>query len=92
MYRRREGAREALQDLYDSFAELHHELSEIRDLGDRLLAIGRMRGRGTESGVEIESPWAYLVRYKQGKAIRIRSYTNPEEALDAGAAASRASI
>jgi hypothetical protein len=63
VYRGREGAREALQDLFDSFAELH--LSEIRDLGDRVLANGWMRGRGTESGVEIESPWAYLLEFQK---------------------------
>jgi ketosteroid isomerase-like protein len=83
VYRGRDGAREALQDLYDSFAELHFELSNIRDVDCRLLAIGRMRGRGTESGVEIESPWAYLVDFRNGKALRVRSYTNPEEALEA---------
>ena len=45
------------RDLYDAFAEIHVEISEIRDLGDRLVAIGRTRARGKESGAETESPW-----------------------------------
>ena len=83
VYRGREGAREALQDLFDSFAELHLEISEIRDLGDRVLANGWMRGRGTESGVEIESPWAYLLEFKNGKATWVRAFLDPQGALEA---------
>jgi hypothetical protein len=42
-----------------------------------------MRGRGTESGVEIESPWAYLLQFKNGKAIWVRASLDPKEALKA---------
>jgi ketosteroid isomerase-like protein len=83
VYRGREGARQALQDLFDSFAALHLEISEVRDLGDRVLANGWMRGRGTESGVEIESPWAYLLEFKNGKAIWVPAFLDPREALEA---------
>jgi len=83
LYRGRDGVREALQDLYGSFAELHLEISEIRDLGDRLFAMGRMRGRGSGSGAEIESPWAYLVHYRDGKATSVRAYLDPNAALEA---------
>jgi ketosteroid isomerase-like protein len=68
---------------FDSFAELHLEISEVRDLGDRVLANGWMRGRGTESGVEIESPWAYLLEFKNGKAIWVPAFLDPREALEA---------
>jgi ketosteroid isomerase-like protein len=83
VYRGREGARAALRDLSEAFAELHLEVSEIRDLDDRIVAIGHMRGRGTTSGAEIESPWAYVVQFNNGKAIRVRAYLNPKEALEA---------
>jgi hypothetical protein len=32
---------------FGGFAELHLEISEVRDLGNRVLASGWMRGRGT---------------------------------------------
>jgi ketosteroid isomerase-like protein len=83
VYRGREGARAALRDLSEAFAELHLEVSEIRDLDDRIVAIGHMRGRGTASGAEIESPWAYVVQFNNGKAIRVRAYLDPKEALEA---------
>jgi ketosteroid isomerase-like protein len=84
VYRGPEGVREGLmRDIFASFDELRFQSSEIRDLGDRVLAIGFMHARGTESGVEIESPWAYLVRFADGKAIWIGVYTDVGQTLEA---------
>jgi ketosteroid isomerase-like protein len=83
VYRGREGARAAIRGLLEAFAEIHLEFPEIRDLDDRLVAIGRMRARGTESGAELESPWAYLVQFKNGRPTSIRGYLDPKEALEA---------
>jgi ketosteroid isomerase-like protein len=83
VYRGREEVREMLQDIFEAFADFRFEFSEIRDLGDRILAVGEMRGRGTESGVEIESPWAFLIQLRNGKATHVRVYLDPKEALEA---------
>ena len=48
-----------------------------------VLAIGFLHARGTASGVEIESPWAFLVRDEQGQAISVRNYLDVREALEA---------
>ena len=78
-----DGVREMLRDLYEAFSEFRVELSDIRDLGDRIVAIGRWVTRGEESGVETTPPLASVVDFKDGKAIRVRSYLDPNEALDA---------
>jgi ketosteroid isomerase-like protein len=83
VYRGREEVREMFQGYFEAFADLRFESSEIRDLGDRILAVGEMRGRGTESGVEIESPWAYLLQVTNGKATHVWAYLDPKEALEA---------
>ena len=83
IYRGREEVREMLREYFEAFAYLRIEVSEIRDVGDRILALGEMRGRGTESGVEIESPWAYLIHVRNGKATHVRAYFDPKEALEA---------
>jgi hypothetical protein len=83
VYRGSEGVRELFQGYFEAFADLRFEVSEIRDLGDRILAVGQMRGRGAESGVEIESPWAYLIQVTNGKATHVRTYLDPKEALEA---------
>jgi ketosteroid isomerase-like protein len=83
VHRGHDGVREMLRDLYDAFSEFQVEFSEIRDLGDRIVAIGRWVTRGGESGVETTPPLASVVDFKNGKAIRVRSYLDPKEALAA---------
>jgi ketosteroid isomerase-like protein len=82
-FRGREEVRKGLQDLVEAFDDLRFEVSEFRDLGDELLAFGRVHAHGTQSGVEIDSPLAWLVRAKNGKAIWVRTYLDPKEALEA---------
>jgi ketosteroid isomerase-like protein len=81
--RGREEVRKGVQDLLEAFDDLRFELWELRDLGDELLAFGRVHGHGTESGVEIDSPLAWLIRAKDGKAIWVGSYLDPKDALEA---------
>ena len=83
VYRGREGVRKLWRDRYSAFVEIHVEFPEIRDLGDGVLGIGRIRTRGKESGAETESPFAFLVQAKNGKAIWVGTYLDPKEALGA---------
>ena len=82
-FRGHDGVREMLRDLYEAFDEIHFEISEIRDLGDRLVAIGRSRVRGKASGADVESPIGFVTEFKNGKAISVHNYLDPEEALEA---------
>jgi ketosteroid isomerase-like protein len=72
-----------LRDLYEAFSEFHVQFLEIRDLGDRIVAIGRWITRGEESGVETSPPLASVMDFRNGKALRVRSYLDPKEALEA---------
>lgn len=83
VYRGHQGVRDLVRDLDEHFAEFDNEYTEIRDLGDQVLAIGRIRARGKASGAETVSPLAFLVESKGGKAFRVRTYLDPEEALEA---------
>ena len=83
VYRGHDGVREWVRTVSETFSERHTEIKEIRDLGDRIVAIGRIRMRGEGSGAETESPIAYLVEYRDGKATQVRSYLDPQEALEA---------
>jgi ketosteroid isomerase-like protein len=84
VYRGHEGAKELLQQFWDVFPEAQFEAAEIRDLGDQILAIGTMRVRGAQSGAEVESPWAFLIRSnREGKAVSVRVYSDPAEAIEA---------
>ena len=78
-----DGVREMIGDLNEAFGEIHIEMPEIRDLGDRLVAIGRTRTRGRASGTETESPFAMVTEVRNGKAISVRGYLDPNQALHA---------
>jgi ketosteroid isomerase-like protein len=83
VYRGHDGVREWFRELDDALGEIYVEYSDIRDLGDRVVAIGRIRTRGRESGVETESPLAAVSDLRNGKAVRVRTYLDPKEALEA---------
>jgi ketosteroid isomerase-like protein len=85
VFRGHQGVRESIQEEDEALAVYQFEASEIRDLGNSVLAIGRIRARGRESGVQIESPFFSLVDTREGstKAIRLRTYLDLEEALEA---------
>ena len=83
VYAGHDGVREILRGFYDVVDEIHVEYSEIRDLGDRVIGIGRIRMRGQASGAATESPFAGICDFKNGKAIRVRTYLDSAEALEA---------
>jgi ketosteroid isomerase-like protein len=83
VYRGHDGVREWFRTMSETFSERHIDVDEVRDLGDRLIAIGRARMRGEASGAVTESPIAYLVDFSNAKATRVQSYLDPQEALEA---------
>jgi ketosteroid isomerase-like protein len=78
-----EGVREMFRGLYEVFDGIRVEYLEFRDLGDRVLAIGRLRTRGKSSGAETESPYIAVADLKNGKAVRFSTYLDLNEALEA---------
>jgi ketosteroid isomerase-like protein len=83
VYRGHAGMAQMLDDLFEVLDEIHFEYADVRDLGDRVIAIGHIRVRGKASGVETESPYANVAELRDGKGIRIRGYLDPAEALAA---------
>jgi ketosteroid isomerase-like protein len=82
-YRGHEGIREMIRGTDEALGEIHVEFSTIRDLGNRIFAVGHIRVRGKGSGAETESPVGCLAELKDGKLIRVRTYLDPEDALEA---------
>jgi ketosteroid isomerase-like protein len=83
VYLGHEGVREWARDFYETLSEFQAEYPEIRDLGDRVLALGHLRARGRGSGAEIESPVASVSEIQDGKGIRIRTFLDHTDALKA---------
>jgi ketosteroid isomerase-like protein len=83
VHRGHDGVREVFRDLYEAFSDFQLDFSDVRDLGDQIVAIGRRIARGEESGAETTPPVAAVVDFRNGKATRVRSYLDPKEALAA---------
>ncbi len=82
VYRGVEGMRR-YWDEWHSVWDVTISVEEIRDLGDIVLAFGRVQTRGGASGVDLERPVAFLYEFEDGLARRVRSYLEPEKALEA---------
>jgi len=80
-YRGHDEYREFFKELEEVFSELRVEITEVREAGERLAAVGTLHARGKESGAEVESPIGYVIEFKDGKASRVDDYFDPEEAL-----------
>ena len=78
-----EGLLEYVRDRDEGFAVSDVQWSEFRDLGDRIVALGHVRGRGRESGIEFDSPYAGLAEFKSGKIISYRDCFDHSQALKA---------
>ena len=59
------------------------DCDDIRDLGDRVLALGTVRAVGKESGVEVEMPFTVLATVKDGLVTHFTDYGDREKALEA---------
>jgi ketosteroid isomerase-like protein len=82
-YRGQEGLEQWFSDLGSTWAEIRLVADVIRDLGDRVLWLGRIEGVGKGSGVPVDAPNGILIDLSDGKISRIRTYPDHGEALRA---------
>ena len=56
---------------------------EFRDLGDRVLLLGRIEGRGRASGVPVDPPFVSILDFRGDRIWRNRVYFDHGEGLRA---------
>jgi ketosteroid isomerase-like protein len=82
VYRGPTGLREWFANLDEVFDSFSIETVEIRDLGDRLLFLGTLRGRGRGSGVPVESPLGVVIELAANETpLRGIAFASHGEAL-----------
>jgi ketosteroid isomerase-like protein len=82
-YRGLEGMARYFSEAEETWKYFSVSGEEFRDLGDRVLVVGRMEGRGRSSGVELDTAYTMLVEFREGKVARSRAYLDHAEALRA---------
>jgi len=79
----RDGLETLFGEIRDIWEEQHVIADEFRDLGDRVLALGRIVGRGRSSGIPVATPAAIISDFRHGKMWRGRTFLDHGEALRA---------
>jgi ketosteroid isomerase-like protein len=83
-YTGRQGMRRMLADTHEVWEEFRMEPDEVRDAGDRVVAIGRWVGKGKDSGIEVQQPVADVFTLHDRRVIRLElGFTDRAEALEA---------
>jgi ketosteroid isomerase-like protein len=75
---------------FDSFSDMYSdyrvEAEEMLDVGDRVMVVERLSGRGlkgSDSETWIQHSFARLISFKEGRVWRVKEYPNRAEALEA---------
>src|SRR4030095_6207401 len=82
-YRGHEGVARATARWTDPYEAFSIELERIVGTGDTLVSIHRVRARARHTGIEGEGPVAYLWTFRRGKVLRLKSFREPDKALEA---------
>jgi ketosteroid isomerase-like protein len=77
------GRQAYFEEIRSTWQELRIDVDEFRDLGDPVLVLGRIKGRGISSGIEVDTPLAIVFDLRGGKAWRSRGFFDHHEALKA---------
>jgi ketosteroid isomerase-like protein len=77
----RDGVAEAVGELTEAFEDFRVEPERFFDLGDRVLAFVRLRGRAKQSGVPIDAPFAHVATFRGTRITHWHAYARREEAL-----------
>jgi ketosteroid isomerase-like protein len=78
-----DGIREFLTGLAELYDVFWTDFSEVRDLGDQVLALGTMTTVAKGSGIKQATPLAIVASYRDGLVTRFKDYGDREQALEA---------
>jgi ketosteroid isomerase-like protein len=77
------GIEEFMADAFETVEVRGIDHRDMRDLGDRVLALGTFRIYGRASGIETEIPFAIVAKLQGGLLIHLKDYGTRVPALKA---------
>ena len=81
LYRGHEGVRRWWREFEESWDGARIEPEVFFDLGAETLFFAVLHGRGRQSEVEVEMPYAAVTRWNDGLVVYFRSFTDRDSAL-----------
>jgi ketosteroid isomerase-like protein len=88
-YRGHQGARKFWHQMQEPWATFRIDVEHVEDEGDCAIASIRFRGRGADSGVEVDMRFGMLMRVRDGLAEQLvnrRTFDEARTALPSGPA------
>jgi ketosteroid isomerase-like protein len=82
-YRGHDGLRKFFADNEENYEVFEPDFREVRDLGDRILAVGTIHIRARGSAVETDIPVAGIFTFKRGRLVRWEDFRERRLALEA---------
>ena len=83
VYRGRAGLERYWAEIREDVEEVSLSIFDLRASGDRVFFAVTGRGRGKRSKVPVETPLWFVTTLRDGLAVRVETYTDPEPALQA---------
>jgi ketosteroid isomerase-like protein len=83
VYRGRAGLERYWAEIHEEVEEMSLSVSDLRATGDRVFQAVTGRGRGKRSKVPVERPIWFVTTLRDGLAVRVETYVDPEPALEA---------
>jgi ketosteroid isomerase-like protein len=77
-----QGTQEWISDTREVWENYDQKVEEIVDLGENVVVVVRIAGRGGGSGVPVSQELAVVWTFDGDKAVRARSFTSRAEALE----------
>jgi ketosteroid isomerase-like protein len=83
VYRGRKGRFDFQRRWTLEWGEMRFEPTEMLDLGDRFMFVGRIQGSGMSSGAGFDTEWAVLYTLSEGQLISEQPFFDHGEAFEA---------
>ena len=85
VYRGHEGARDFFRQVFEIWDEdgYRREPETFHVAGDQVVVVVRLHARFKGSGIELDENWADIWTLRDGRVVRLRSFTDPAAALEA---------
>jgi ketosteroid isomerase-like protein len=83
VYRGHEEVAAGFAAVWETWEEFRFQESEVRDLGDSVLWLGRVKMKGGASHVELDQEFAFHAVLRDGKVTAVHSFLAWDEAEEA---------
>jgi ketosteroid isomerase-like protein len=82
-YRGHEGARRYFESFWETMDEIRFRPQRFWDAGESVVVAMRLTAKGRHTAIAVEQRFAQVWTFRDGKAIRARTYASEADALEA---------